>query len=95
MIEMRETKTLHGRKRSMKARIATGFDFEPLPNGNVLVEFFGDDGETFNTQVVTADVVASMPVVAYLAGLALTHEIDAIKAIIAWIGGRQEVQDGR
>ena len=79
----------------MKARIATGFDFEPMADGNVLVEFHGDDGETFNTQVVTAEVVASMPVVAHLAGLALTREVDAIKAIIAWVGGRQEVQDGR
>ena len=27
--------------------IATGFDFEPLPDGNVLIELFGDDGVTF------------------------------------------------
>ena len=77
----------------MKRQIATGFDFEPLDDGSVLIEFYGDDGETFNTQVVTAEVVASMPVVAHLAGLALTQEVDAIKAIIAWVGGRQEVQD--
>ena len=77
----------------MKTPIATGFDFEPLADGNVRVEFYGDDGETFNTQVVTAEVVARMPIVAYLAGLALTQEIDAVKAIIAWVGGRQEVQD--
>ena len=37
-------------------RIATGFDFEPLPDGNVLIEFFGGDGKTFNVQVITANV---------------------------------------
>ena len=79
----------------MKRQIATGFDFEPLDDGNVLVEFHGDDGETFNTQVVTAEVVARMPIVAYLAGLALTQEMDAVKAIIAWVGGQQGVRDGR
>ena len=31
--------------------IATGFDFEPLPNGDVLIEFCGDDGVMFNTRV--------------------------------------------
>jgi hypothetical protein len=36
--------------------IATGFDFEPLPDGNVLIEFFGDDGNTINAQVVTAEL---------------------------------------
>jgi hypothetical protein len=28
--------------------VATGFDFQPLPDGNVLIEFFGDDGKAFN-----------------------------------------------
>jgi hypothetical protein len=28
--------------------VATGFDFEPLPDGNVLIEFFGDDDLTCN-----------------------------------------------
>ena len=40
--------------------IATRFDFQPLHDGNVLIEFFGDDGKTFNKQVVTADVMKNM-----------------------------------
>ena len=44
----------------MKERIATGFDFEPLPDGNVLIEFYGDDGKTFNKQVITPDVLKDM-----------------------------------
>lgn len=43
--------------------IATGFDFEPLPNGDVLVEFHGDDGSTINSQVITTESLARMPLV--------------------------------
>jgi hypothetical protein len=51
--------------------IATGFDFQPLPDGNVLIEFFRDDGKTINSQVVTAEVVERIPVVAVLTEIAL------------------------
>ena len=47
-------------------KIATGFDLEPLADNNVLIEFYGDDGETFNSQVVTPDIVTYMPLVASL-----------------------------
>jgi hypothetical protein len=43
--------------------ITTGFDLEPLANDTVLIEFFGDDGKTFNTQIVTREVVEGMPAV--------------------------------
>jgi hypothetical protein len=52
-----------GKEEEMTHRIATGFDFEPLANGNVLIEFFGDDGKTFNAQVVTREVIERMPAV--------------------------------
>ena len=45
---------------------ATGFDFEPLLDGNVLIEVFGGDGHTINKQIVTPDVVRRLPVVAAL-----------------------------
>jgi hypothetical protein len=35
------------------------------------IEFFGDDGKTFNSQVVTADVVRSIPLVAILTDVAI------------------------
>jgi hypothetical protein len=63
-------------------RIATGFDFEPLPDGNVLIEFFGDDGRTFNRQVVTAEVVRSIPLVAILTDIALERGPDVAKEIM-------------
>ncbi len=63
--------------------IATGFDFEPLANGNVLIEFFGDDGKTFNTQVITAEVLKSLPVVANLTLVAMTDGVEGVKGIMA------------
>lgn len=51
-------------------KIATGFDFEPQPDGTVLIEFF-DNGATFNRQVVTQAVFANMPVVSVLTSIAL------------------------
>ncbi len=44
---------------------ATGFDFEPLPNGDVLIRFFGDDGVVFNSQIITRECLARIPVVAH------------------------------
>jgi hypothetical protein len=51
--------------------IATGFDFEPLESGDVLIEFFGDDGVTINTQVITKECLSRMPVVAQALYLAV------------------------
>lgn len=72
--------------------VATGFDFEPLPDGNVVVEFFGDDGVTINRQVVTADVVRRMPLVAALLDVALTSGPDVAREIMERVnqGGRHE-----
>lgn len=50
---------------------ATGFDCQPLPDGNVLIEFFGDDGKTVNEQVVTPDLIWQMPLVTALTQVAL------------------------
>jgi hypothetical protein len=70
----------------MNEQIATGFNFEPLPDGNVLVEFFGDDGKTFNTQVVTPGVIKNMPLVALLTEIALTKGPEVAREIMAKLG---------
>lgn len=62
--------------------LATGFDFQPLPNGYVLIEFFGDDGRTINQQIVTADVVRRMPFVAALLDVALGMGPEAAREIV-------------
>ena len=66
----------------MTHRIATGFDLEPLANGNVLIEFYGDDGTTFNTQVVTRDVIEGMPAVVALTLLYIDQGPESVKKIM-------------
>lgn len=58
-------------------QIATGFDLEPLPNGDVLIEFFGDDGVTFNAQVITKECLVRLPVVAHALSLAVVEGTEA------------------
>jgi hypothetical protein len=62
--------------------IATGFDFQPLPDGNVSIEFVSDDGQTINRQVVTGDVLRSIPLVAILTEVALQKGPDVAKEIM-------------
>ncbi len=50
----------------MTSEIATDFDFEPLPDGNVLIKFFGDNGVTVHKQVITRDCLAAIPIVVAL-----------------------------
>ncbi len=51
--------------------IATGFDFGALPNSDVLIQFFGDDGTTVNTQIMTRECLARIPVVIHAFFLAV------------------------
>ena len=66
----------------MTHRIATGFDLEPLPNGNVLIEFYGDDGTTFNVQVVTREVIEGMPAVVALTLVCMDQGPEELKKIM-------------
>lgn len=42
---------------------AAGYDFEPLPNGDFLLELYGDDGYTFAEVVLNRDQLESLPTV--------------------------------
>jgi hypothetical protein len=86
------TKTNGARNRprgTLSMNIATGFDLEPQGDGNVLIEFFGDDGKTFNTQIVTPSVVENMPFLASLIGIALREGPDAVKEVVAKLNEHQ------
>ena len=48
----------------MPPTIATGMEFQPLPDGTFQIEFFNDDGESLHQQVVDLAVVKSMPTLA-------------------------------
>ena len=63
--------------------IATGFDFEPLPTGDVLIQFFGDDGGgTINSQVITRECLARIPVVAHALFIAVEQGQEAALAYL-------------
>jgi len=68
---------------------ATGFDFEPLPNGDVLIQFFGGDGETINTQVITREALARLPVVVHAFFLAVEMGQDAALAFFKGVTARE------
>jgi hypothetical protein len=69
---------------------ATGFDFEPLPNGDVLIEFFGDDGTTFNTQIITRECLARIPIVAKATFIAIEEGKDAALAFLNTMNERKD-----
>ena len=63
-------------RRSMK--VATGFDFESLEDGTVLIEFFDAGGVTLNEQVVTREAVQDFPFIAALTELCLQKGPEAV-----------------
>jgi len=42
---------------------AAGYDFEPLPSGEFLLELYGDDGHTFAEAILNRDRLESLPTV--------------------------------
>ncbi len=74
----------------MTDRIATGFDLETLANGNVRVELIAADGKTVNTQVVTKEVVRSLPIAVSLTLVYMDQGPDAVKLLM-----RKQTEDGQ
>jgi hypothetical protein len=58
-----------------------------MSDGNVLIEFFGEDGSTLGHQVVTPKVINSMPLVAVLTQVALAKGPEVAKEIMAKLAG--------
>ena len=56
--------------------IATGFDFGAMPNSDVLIQFFSDDGSTVNTQIMTRECLARLPIVVHAFFLAVEEGKD-------------------
>lgn len=71
--------------------VATGFDFGPLPNGNVLIQFFADNGKTINTQVITRTALARFPAVVHAFFLAVDQ---GQAAALAFLDRLNAVKDG-
>ena len=71
----------------MPEQVATGVDFQPLPDGYILVEFQADDGQTLNEQVITDDVLKSIPVLAFLTEIAMREGAEAAMKVMRMLRG--------
>jgi hypothetical protein len=63
--------------------IAVGCEFQPRPDGNAVIEFFDGDGNKCCRQVVSAPVVRSIPLLAAVTDVALTHGPETAQEIMA------------
>src|SRR5258707_13406876 len=68
---------------------ATGFDFEPLPTGDVLIQFFADDGVAINTQIMTREGLARLPVAVHAFFLAVEEGKDAALTFLDGVTTRE------
>jgi hypothetical protein len=50
---------------SLRPSIANDFEFKSLPDGNISIQFFGDDRKTINLVSVTRDCLTRFPIVAH------------------------------
>lgn len=46
---------------SSEPKHASGYDFEPLPDGRFLLEFYAEDGYTFAEAIVSRDQLEKIP----------------------------------
>jgi len=80
---------------STERLVATGFDLEPLPTDDVLIQFFADDGKTINAQVITREALARLPVVVHAFFLVVDQGQDAALAFLSGVTAREgELHDG-
>ncbi|NLY01165.1 MAG: hypothetical protein GXY83_34165 [Rhodopirellula sp.] len=76
----------------MSNQVATGFDFQPLPNGNVLIEFCDDQGTTVNTQIITAQALVRLPLVAFITLTAINLGAEAAAKLLPVMDAAEELE---
>lgn len=79
---------------SSEAPVATGFDFQALPNGDVLIQFFANDGQTINSQIITREGLARLPVVVHAFFLAVERGKDAASDFLNSVTGMGSASHG-
>ena len=77
----------------MPHRVATGFDFEPLPDGNIRIEFQDDDGKSFNTQFMTRDAFIRIPLVAFITLMAMGQGKEVAEKLVGIMRTAEEAED--
>lgn len=80
---------------SSEVPVATGFDFQPLPTGDVLIQFFADDGKSINTQIMTKESLARLPVAVHAFFLAVEEGKEAALAFFDGLAAAEGKRDAR
>ena len=78
----------------MSNPIATGFEFQLLPDGTVCIDFHDDDGQTINAQVVSGEVFARIPLAAFVALTATDWSAEVAEKLHRVMRAVAEVEDG-
>ena len=74
--------------------IATGFEFEPQPNGTVIIEFHDDHGKPINSQILTRNAFLMIPLTAFVASTAMDLTDELGKKLGHILRALEEVEDG-
>jgi len=78
----------------MPTQIAAGFDFEPLPDASIGIEFRDDGGQPVHTQVITGDVFKCIPWDAFVMLMALAWAAEVAEKFGRLIQKFKELIDG-
>jgi len=80
----------------MNATIATGIEFTPQPDRTVIIEFCDDEGMAITTQVITADLLVQIPLVAFVTLTATERGPEVAKELVHLLRAAEEKsEDGR
>lgn len=75
----------------MPTTIATGVEFQPLPDGTFQIEFFDDDGESLQQQIMDLAVVKSIPTLAQATLIAASVGIIPAVTFLSQLGKADSV----
>jgi hypothetical protein len=77
----------------MSDSIATSFEFEPQPDGSVVIEFFDDDGNTINFQVMSRNAFQKIPLAAFVTTTTMELGPEVAKKLILMLRAAEEAED--
>ena len=78
----------------MSYKLATGFQFQPRPDGTVRIKFHDDDGKTINTQIVTGEAFLRVPLAAFVTTTAMDRGPEVVTQLVRIMRAAEEAEDG-
>lgn len=78
---------------TMTNPIATGFEFELLPDGTVRIRFHDNGGKSLNTQVITGKAFQRIPLAAFVTTTAMDQGAEVAKKLVCIMRAAEEAED--